>query len=410
MPQRWVGPLPLPPMAAAGALLVAAGLLLNEWTINALFNPIGLAPPELATLIRIFDVLCVATGLALIRWGRSLRGREVVFVALMLASFLVLLEGGMRLSMWVKNLIVPSDRDFSSTLGWETKPYVRSERVVSGYGRVRYSTTKHGFRAFGNVESKKPKLFVVGDSITQAYTVSDGEAYFDHLARGPNGVELFVYGCGGYGTLQEYLIVDRYFDEIKPDALLWQFSGNDIINNDHALESASTLENNQMTRPYLQNGRITLLYPTQQTGGLAFVVQHSTLLRLLNIRLGFLRGDARDSVEVTLTRDDPRFQRAAATTAEIMAMVKKRVGRVPVIAFSADVGGGMYGDALRAVAESHSFTYVDGVAEAIDAARAAGKAVDGSPFNPHWNRTGHEIVGRMLLERLLRSGLIGGDG
>jgi len=211
----------------AGWLLVAAGELLNEWTVDALWNPIGLAPPEMALLIRIFDVLCAAGGLALIRWGPWWRRREPAFVALLLAGFLILLEGGVRLSVWAKHPLVPPDRDFSRSLGWETRPHVRSERVIEGYGRVRYTTTTHGFRAFGDVASTKTKLLVVGDSITQAYTVSDGEAYFDHLARGGPGVELFVYGCGGYGTLQEYLIVDRYFDEIRPHKVLWQLSGND---------------------------------------------------------------------------------------------------------------------------------------------------------------------------------------
>jgi hypothetical protein len=395
-------------MRLAGWLLVAAGTLLNEWTIDALFNPIGLAPPELAVLIRVFDVLCLASGLVLIRWGRWWRRRELAFLGLLLAAslaaFLALLEGGVRLSVWAKNLIVPRDRDFSSILGWETKPHVRSERVIAGYGRVRYTTATHGFRAFGDVASRKTKLLVVGDSITQAYTVSDGEAYFDHLARG--GVELFVYGCGGYGTLQEYLIVDRYVDEIRPDVLLWQFSGNDIINNDHALESASTLDNNQMTRPYLEDGAIVHRYPTQHRGPLAFVVQHSTLLRLLNIRLGFLRGRARDAIEFTLGRDDPHFRRAVETTSRIMAMVRRRVGRIPVVAFSGDVGPDIYGEALRAIALRHGFVYVDGVAEAIEAARAAGTVVDGAPDDTHWNRRGHEIAGAILRDRLIRSGLI----
>ena len=398
---------PTTPVAAAGVLAVLAGLVLNEWTINALFNPIGLVPPDMITVIRIFDVLCVVTGLGLMRWGRSLKGREIAFVAMMVAAFVILLEGGVRLSVWVRSLIVPADRDFSVTLGWETRPHVRSERAIPGYGRVRYSTTTHGFRAFGDVASPRTKVFVVGDSITQAYTVSDGEAYFDHLARGRGDVELFVYGCGGYGTLQEYLIVDRYIDEIRPHLLLLQFSGTDIINNDHELESASTVDNNQMVRPYLVGGTIALRYPTQRRGALGFIVQHSTLLRLLNIRLGFLRGDAEASVEHRLTADDPRFRRALATTAEIMAMVKKRAGAVPMVAFSADAGRDIYGDAFRAIAASQSLTTVDGVAEALEAAQAAGRVVDAAPANTHWNRLGHAIVGEMLRDELVARGLIG---
>ena len=54
-------------------------------------------------------------------------------------------------------------------------------------------------------------------------------------------MEVFAYGAGGYGTLQEYLILDEVVDHIRPTMLLWQFCSNDFINNDHALEVAGAL-------------------------------------------------------------------------------------------------------------------------------------------------------------------------
>ena len=55
------------------------------------------------------------------------------------------------------------------------------------------------------------------------------------------GIEVFAYGAGGYGTLQEYLILDEVIDEIQPTTMFWQFCNNDFTDNDHALEVASTL-------------------------------------------------------------------------------------------------------------------------------------------------------------------------
>jgi hypothetical protein len=77
---------------------------------------------------------------------------------------------------------------------------------------------------------------------------------------------IFAYGGGGYGTLQEYMILDRYVDKINPDMVLWQFCANDLIINSHELESASFSNNNQMKRPYYENDQIKWLFPRQYRG------------------------------------------------------------------------------------------------------------------------------------------------
>ena len=41
------------------------------------------------------------------------------------------------------------------------------------------------------------------------------------LLRKKLGLEVFAYGAGGYGTLQEYLILDEVVDHIGPTMLLW---------------------------------------------------------------------------------------------------------------------------------------------------------------------------------------------
>ena len=76
---------------------------------------------------------------------------------------------------------------------------------------------------------------------------------------------MFAYGTGGYGTLQEYLVLDEVIDEIQPTMILWQFCTNDFINNDHDLEVASTLNNNGWIRPYWEKGQAQLRSP-KRTG------------------------------------------------------------------------------------------------------------------------------------------------
>ena len=69
-------------------------------------------------------------------------------------------------------------------------------------------------------------------------------------------VEVFMYAGPGYGTLQEYLALDRYLPEVRPDLVLVQLCRNDAVNNLWALERSSYLNNNLMVRPYLEGERI----------------------------------------------------------------------------------------------------------------------------------------------------------
>ena len=76
---------------------------------------------------------------------------------------------------------------------------------------AKISQDGHGFRMFGNVSSGKPRVFVIGDSFTQATDVSDDKTYYAIVKRLLN-VEVFAYGGGGYGSLQECMILDKYIE------------------------------------------------------------------------------------------------------------------------------------------------------------------------------------------------------
>ena len=109
---------------------------------------------------------------------------------------------------------------------------------------VRRSQKQYGFRKFGDPSSTKLKMLVIGDSFTHATAVSDDRTYHALLSKILD-VEVFAYGAGGYGTLQEY----RYVDLIKPNIVLWQFCINDFINNDNELELLSWVNNNGRSGP-----------------------------------------------------------------------------------------------------------------------------------------------------------------
>jgi hypothetical protein len=292
-------------------------------------------------------------------------------------------------------------------LGWRPTPNYRFDgerRSLDGsVYAARISQDRNGFRAFGDPASRRPKVFVVGDSFTQAVEVSDDKAYYALLE---DDFEIFVYGGGGYGTLQEYLIFDQFFDLIKPDVVVWQYSTNDVVNNSPELEAASTINNNGMIRPYLVDGRIVHVLPKSFATELReFSLQYCRVCYLVLNRIDRLR--ARVSLNTVETetspgeRSDLVFRRAVDVTDRIMEMVKARSGGTPIVGFIVGAGepyGPEYIESLTRISKRHGIRLID-VEPPVLLAEGQGTSVraeDGA----HWNETGHRIAGEALRRSL----------
>ena len=93
-------------------------------------------------------------------------------------------------------------------LGWRATENYRFDGIKRNFDGTEYHATvsqgSNGFRLFRNVSSGKPRIFVIGDSFTQATDVSDDKTYYAVLKRVLDA-EAFGYGVGGYGSLQEFL-------------------------------------------------------------------------------------------------------------------------------------------------------------------------------------------------------------
>ena len=323
--------------------------------------------------------------------------------AVLLSGLLVLplLEALLRLEYATRQWYKPSLAFVDDELGWLPTPDLSTRYDKRGYGEISYSTNGDGFRRFGDPDSAKVKVWAVGDSTTQAYQVSDGEAYYDVLAELHPGLEVFGYGVGGYGTVQQAMVLERFWGRIQPDVVIWQVCANDFINNDWELESSSNENNNHMTRPYLgENGRIELRHPDRRLGWLA----HRSLLgRRLAVLASSLRKRRHGSIEAELEAGDPAVRRAVATT---RLAIELRMAAAPDVTFLAFFVPSPEMYAWEAAARDEicalpRLECLPEVEEAISRARRAGVAVDGGE-DPHWNAAGHEIVARVLFERLRR--------
>lgn len=204
-----------------GSSLILIGVLCNARILGILFSPDGyIESVQRRMVILVFEAFFVLMGFLFIKDRIYIRGRKIIFSITTFILFLFVMEGCIRIFCLVENKIIPRASGFSKYLGWETGANVSLKRKSRAYGEIKYSTKKWGFRVFGNINSAKTKIFAIGDSITMGFCVSDGNTYYDYLKKNNNNIDLFAYGGAGYGTLQEYMILDKYFDIIKPDMVL----------------------------------------------------------------------------------------------------------------------------------------------------------------------------------------------
>ena len=231
----------------------------------------------------------------------------------------------------------------------------------------------------------------------------------DYLLKNNSNIEIFAYGAGGYGSLQEYMILDKYIDEIDPDIILWQFCDNDFINNDHELESRSILNGALDPRPYYVNDKIKVMKPWRRHGIIYDFLHRLYFVQLASLEIRILEKDNLVTIEKELTQEHPLYLNSVHTTEKIMKLCKNRIGNKPLITFNAkmyDEFPGWWSDAFEKIAMKNNFIFLSQITDSLTTARDSGIKIDGTPKNEHWNSTGHAIVGKLLLNYLISNKLI----
>ena len=121
--------------------------------------------------------------------SRSSRARTVVNVGILLTTIMLLFLAGEVAGRIYHRVVygiplrVPMTVYLDRGLGWGGK------------------------QAFWNPDTSRFKILVVGDSFTHGLEVPKDQMYYSALGRALNA-EIFAYGGGGYGTLQELLVAD----------------------------------------------------------------------------------------------------------------------------------------------------------------------------------------------------------
>lgn len=259
----------------------------------------------------------------------------------------------------------------------------------------------------GESNTTKKKVLIVGDSFTDGMGVEEEKMYYSYLKQYAD-VELFVLSGKGYGTLQEYLLLDAYFDEVQPDIVLLQMSTNDVVNNSLQLEKQSALQNSLHMKPFLHEGEIIQAFPTRGGKIRVFLSDHSRLLYQ-----AFLTHDQYvaalaisgqvGTVEKRIVAEGKRYQpyqEALDITGQLLQKFKSRANGALFIVFLADDGEPIYTDLTALFRKEEEVPYITSVARTMQAARELERPYfleDGG----HWNEEGHRQVGKALSWPLL---------
>ena len=244
------------------------------------------------------------------------------------------------------------------------------------------------------LQQNRQRLLFLGDSYTKANNVSSGQAYYDVFEEETDGrFSVYAVGHSGYGSVQEFMALEEVYEDVEPDIVVWQLTGNDVRDNVYEFDDNSFLYSQQKPRPYydLTKGVIRMRNP----GPILF--DHSILFRTFfravyaldaRHRWGLLRRIDRLN-ELT---EAEKAQYSDEGLGVLAAVVEKVVTQFPhslLVGFSVD---SEFDAAFGNVFREHGALYLDRFYERID-------QVEGTsclPMDFHWNHLGHEVAGREL--------------
>ncbi len=384
---------------------------------------IGIGTPGIGAIqmaLLVISVGCIFSNLFLqIRpvtiLGTMLRNSNVGWREILILSVSVVVTG--VTADLVLGLILPPSYVADTKYGWRTpanKTLLRKIEDTTGQSRqitVRYF--QDGFKRWGNTKTDKRKLFVIGDSVTEMTQVSNGEEWYSYLESRLSNIELFVYGGGGYGSLQEYMVLDDYIDTINPDLILWQFCSNDYANNLYELDLSSYPFNNHAFRPYLQEDNTIVLrlpLPYETLRKYSFIADR--LLKEYDLLMwrratqdldAYFRDRAyragRDT-EHEVARRKLLRDKSYYVTLKIMKKVRERAKDIPIYLFNACRN---LSEQESKICSATGIVCLPEISEYLGEKEREGRQVR-VPNDGHWNKLGNQLAGERLVRYFTQFG------
>jgi hypothetical protein len=352
----------------------------------------------------VFGAAAIAIGLWFeikpISWLFSTPRKDIARVAIITIVLLAVVD--LTLGRIVPKLRIPT------RYGWNFSPGKESKSIQDTKGRHRGISVEyfdHGFKRWPVSENGNPRVLIIGDSFTAIPYVSNGEEWYSYLEHEFRSLQFYVFGGFGYGTLQEYMVLDDRIDDIEPSAVIWQFCSNDYQNNYYELDRETYPLNNHWFRPYLEDDGIVyrLPLPFEKLRWISYIADR--LLVMYDYRSKSkiqrtLREQGKTQFDYGNYRKSPHMRNAVEVTKTLLKKVRSRVGDKPIFFFNAC---GPFTEEDKAVCESARMNCINNIGDDIIAIENSGQnlrvANDG-----HWNFQGNKHAGRMLVGYFVKRG------
>lgn len=293
-----------------------------------------------------------------------------------------------------------------SILGWRPKPYYSFSTPKfpdnsGGTYPVNLSFKSHGFRQWWPpADSSKSTILFIGDSFTESVECSD-ESTFYTIAGNHFFDRVYAYGCAGYGTLQELMILQMYIDSVNPQYVVLEMCSNDFADNYAELEKITGYKVGQR-RPYQIYGD-TIEY--HQPGYfINDIRQYSKFLHFLLvkgrnalIKLDLISTSTKDDIAIVKQElAHPVYKKSYLITSKLLHQIKQLVDKkgAKLIVFTAD-NLQPTSKHLKEICLKNEVALIDGVADSVSRHEAAGETVRAYDGH-HWNDKGHRIVANLL--------------
>jgi hypothetical protein len=111
---------------------------------------------------------------------------------------------------------------YDPELGWGFIPDKRGAIVYPGESQHFVRTNSLGFRDDPPPppDEEIVRIMVLGDSFVSNVAVMDEDVFTEILERRLERTSVMNFGVNGYGQVQEYLLLERFWDEVRPDLVI----------------------------------------------------------------------------------------------------------------------------------------------------------------------------------------------
>lgn len=264
---------------------------------------------------------------------------------------------------------------------------------------ISISFGKNGFRRWGNPDATdRPKVLFLGDSYTACAQTSDDKLFYKLLGDSLS-IEVFAYGAAGYSNAQQYLVLEKFLDAVKPDLVVWQMCSNDFIDNYWELEKVAGYHV-RMRRPYiLEDGsvvrRLAAEYPRNVKPYSHFL--YFMLKRIAEARGTFDQPPAEPAEKFIAEKnlDYEPFARSVRMTDAVFKKMKTLLdGKAQLLVFNADGFQPQY-DHFARLCRENDIPFADGLSAYLHPFESAGECIR-TDDGYHWNDRGNALVAAFL--------------